>query len=292
MNTTNEYHSAYAGFHYFIGHSKKYPLLPFALDGLGLFRKTLYVNRPDGIDSYQWTQCVSGIGEYYHNNKIYTLTPGTGIFIPAKVRHQYHNITADFCVNYLFFGGALASELMEHLHLTEPAVYALNHPECILKYEDQMMALYLSNDENARYEISKILYCCIFDIANDIFKVLPNASSKENLLVHQAINFMWLHYSEPAIGLQEIASALKVSKEHLCRVFKKNTQMTTTAYMEEIRTCEAKNMMLKYPDKTIGEISYLCGFDSPSYFGVVFKKLEHMTPLEFRRGHMHLNFDS
>lgn len=182
-------------------------------------------------------------------------------------------------------------ELMTHFRLNKPAVYILNHPERILQYEDQMMAMYLADTEGSAYEISKILFCCIFDLVHDVHKVLPNSSSKENILVHQAIKYMKHNYSR-MIGLQEIAETLEVSKEHLCRVFKKHTQTTITTYLEEIRVCEAKNMILKYPDKTIGEISCLCGFDSPSYFCVIFKKREHMTPLEFRRGHKRLSLDS
>lgn len=291
MSITNEYHSTYAGHHYFIGHAKKYPLLPYALDGLGLYRKQGYINRPDGIESYQWTQCVSGTGEFFYNNKVFTITPGMAIYVPAHFEHQYHNISSDFCVNYLYFGGALMTELMAHFHMLKPAVYVLNHPERVLEYEDQMMALHLSNGENTAYEISKILYCCIFDIVHDINKVLPNAGSKENILVHQAIRFMQAHYAQP-IGLQEIAENLTISKEHLCRIFRKNTKTTISAYLEEIRICEAKNMILKYPGKTIGEICHLCGFDSPSYFSVIFKKREHMTPLEFRHDHKRLSLDS
>ena len=212
------------------------------------------------------------------------------IYIPANFEHQYHNISSDFCVNYLYFGGALMPELMTHFRLLKPAVFILNHPERVLEYEDQMMALHLSNCENAAYEISKILYCCIFDIVHDINKVLPNAVNKENILVHQAIGFMQAHYAQP-IGLQEIAKALSISKEHLCRIFRKNTKTTISAYLEEIRICEAKNIILKYPDKKIGEICHLCGFDSPSYFSVIFKKREQMTPLEFRNGHKRLNLD-
>lgn len=288
---TISFQSSYAGQHYFIGHAKKHPLLPYALDGLGIYRKQGYVNRPNGIESYQWTQCVSGSGEFFYNNKVFTLTPGMGIFIPANTEHQYHNTSPDFCVNYLYFGGALMSELMTHFRLTKPAVYNLNHPERILQYEDQMMAMYLADTEGSAYEISKILFCYIFDLVHDVNKVLPNSSSKENILVHQAIKYMKHNYSR-MIGLQDIAETLEVSKEHLCRVFRKHTQTTITAYLEEIRVCEAKNMILKYPDKTIGEISCLCGFDSPSYFCVIFKKREHMTPLEFRRGHKRLSLDS
>ena len=53
-------------------------------------------------------------------------------------------------------------------------------------------------------------------------------------------------------------------------------------YLAQVRVQHAKDLLV-YSNKTIGEISDETGFQDGSYFSVVFKRYENMTPGDYRR---------
>lgn len=81
--------------------------------------------------------------------------------------------------------------------------------------------------------------------------------------------------------LEEIAKQLYMTKYHLCHVFKKQTGMTVISYINTLRIQQACLFLHDTLDP-IDQISVKCGFQSPSYFNRVFKKLMGCTPKEFR----------
>ena len=53
-------------------------------------------------------------------------------------------------------------------------------------------------------------------------------------------------------------------------------------YIAQVRVQHAKELLV-YTDKSIGQISDETGFQDSSYFSVVFKKYENVTPGEYRK---------
>jgi AraC-like DNA-binding protein len=61
----------------------------------------------------------------------------------------------------------------------------------------------------------------------------------------------------------------------------KAEQTSPLAYLRD-RRMEAAIALLRTTDTPIHEIGRLCGFDSPSYFGKIFREYMSMTPKEYR----------
>lgn len=264
----------------FTGHAKKYPHLPLALDGLGIYHLQEHVDRPFGITCWQWVQCVKGKGELLLNGTAYILEEGAGVLLPPHQSHVYYALSDSWYTNFLCFSGALVDEIMNLLKLTEAGVYHLTQPERVLSYENRIFDISASNPIHCALDISKLLYSLLVDLSINIKSAHSTQSIISNEKIHAAICFMQEHFSEP-IGLVDIAAHVQLSKEYLCQLFKKTTNSTVLEYLTQIRLSEAKTALLKFPEKTIGDISRMCGFDTPSYFCAVFKKHEHMTALQF-----------
>lgn len=79
-----------------------------------------------------------------------------------------------------------------------------------------------------------------------------------------------------------IAHAAGLSRSHLTRQFKAATGFTLHAYLEEMRTIRAKEL-LKEDSLPIKEISYRVGFRSHSSFSTAFVQKTGVTPLHYRR---------
>lgn len=83
------------------------------------------------------------------------------------------------------------------------------------------------------------------------------------------------------ITLAELAENVNVSSQHLCRQFKKRMNMRPIEYLNKKRISVSKALLLE-GGKSISDISREVGFSSPTYFGMVFKNQESISPSQFK----------
>lgn len=85
-------------------------------------------------------------------------------------------------------------------------------------------------------------------------------------------------------SLAEIAKKYNLSISSLSHQFKKITGISVMNYLLSCRIASAKNFLVK-TDLSIGEITELCGFSDNSNFSRTFKKLNGISPTEFRNNY-------
>lgn len=106
-------------------------------------------------------------------------------------------------------------------------------------------------------------------------------SHEDPVLVANAKKYIQDRYREQ-LSLDEAARAVNASTRHFCKVFKEATGITFTDYLSRVRVEKAK-AMLKNMNLRVSEIAFAVGFDSISQFNRSFKRIEGLTPTEFRR---------
>ena len=84
-----------------------------------------------------------------------------------------------------------------------------------------------------------------------------------------------------SINLNTAADLVHLSKSAFCKFFKRTTGKTFSDYISEVRIGHACRL-LSESDKTIADICYHAGFESPTYFNRVFLKKKGIKPREFR----------
>ncbi len=94
-------------------------------------------------------------------------------------------------------------------------------------------------------------------------------------------NYIQEHYKELR-GLDAIAERFGISRSYLCRVFKKQTGITVTEYMNRLKVQHAVKL-LQETELAVNEIASASGFDNVIYFNRVFKRIRGVTPKEERR---------
>ena len=82
------------------------------------------------------------------------------------------------------------------------------------------------------------------------------------------------------------AQHLNVSENYLNRCVKNTYSKNCKTVIQETAITQSQVLMFE-TRKDISEISYLMGFDNPSYFSRVFKKVTGHTPTQFRKSMMH-----
>jgi len=128
------------------------------------------------------------------------------------------------------------------------------------------------NSLNALFEVMYDEYC-------DLVK--ERAITGYSPLVQQAAQYLMVNFSKP-LNLQQLSQYCLVHPSHLSRQFKKETGDTLTDYQNRLRIDEAK-LILKKERISIDLVAGQVGFEDAGYFARLFKKLEGMTPSEYRK---------
>jgi len=87
------------------------------------------------------------------------------------------------------------------------------------------------------------------------------------------------------ITIEELAELVGVTPPYLSRLFKKETGVSVSEYVQQLKMEAARNMLL-YSDFTPAKISSILAFPDQSYFTQVFKKYTGLTPRKFQSVHL------
>ena len=87
---------------------------------------------------------------------------------------------------------------------------------------------------------------------------------------------------DQAITLDTICKEACISKFHLIRSFKKLYGVTPYQHLTFLRIKKAKDLL--QTNLPISAVCYHLGFDSPTSFSGLFKKIAGKTPMDFQRG--------
>jgi two-component system response regulator YesN len=105
-------------------------------------------------------------------------------------------------------------------------------------------------------------------------------SNHGNELVSKAKDYIQAHYNKQ-ITLESICAHISISKNYFSSLFKKETGMNVWDYLTIVRIEYAKKLLVKTTLKNY-EIAEQIGYENPSYFTKMFKKLTGSLPHEYR----------
>ncbi|WP_020574354.1 helix-turn-helix transcriptional regulator [Actinopolymorpha alba] len=88
------------------------------------------------------------------------------------------------------------------------------------------------------------------------------------------------HFSNP-ITLAELALVVGVSPTHLCHLFRNAVGLSPFQYLQRYRMRRARDL-LETTDLVVADIGRRVGFSDPAYFSRAFRRLEGMTPSQYR----------
>lgn len=93
------------------------------------------------------------------------------------------------------------------------------------------------------------------------------------------------HYKEP-LTLDLLAEKANVNKYYLSHIYKEAYGISPISYMIACRIQEGKRLLAD-TDLSLSQISSILGFSSPSYFSQSFRKVEGISPVEYRKARQH-----
>lgn len=253
--------------------------LPFYIVGVGVEQWQFPLDRPEGYEFPQILVSANGEGEISIGGKTEKLAEGAVIYIPPHCPHSYHAAVKDWYLDWICFSGSEAIPLLEKWGLNR--YQSINGgSERIRQAIAKAYYTIIGDRLYGNHYASAILYDILIEYRRLAGNRLSARESGSSASMAEVLKFIEENYSSP-VKLPTLAEIAGVTEQHLCRLFKKNLGMRPMEYLAKLRIRHAKELLV-YSEKSIAEIAEETGFVDNSYFTVVFKKYEGMTPGEYR----------
>ena len=270
-----------------------YTLSPFARSSLlhlqevgSLTAIRPHTSKREKLQSYLCFLVEDGEGELIYEGKKYELRSGDVVFIDCRKAYSHStgmNLNAGlWSLRWCHFYGP-----------SMPAIYAKYCERgglAVIRGADvDQYATIISDIYTLASSSDYIRDMRINGKLNDLLTLLMESSwhreahtnAPKKMEISQVKSFLDEHYKEK-LSLESVASHFFIDKHYLARLFKEHYGVTLVTYLQQVRITHAKRM-LRFTDKSIEEIGLECGIGELNYFSRVFKKLEGVSPSEFRR---------
>lgn len=105
--------------------------------------------------------------------------------------------------------------------------------------------------------------------------------SKSTPILKPAFDYIAVHFNKK-ISVKEMADLCHISTSYFSKLFVQQTRMTFSDFVIILRLEWAKQQ-LAHSENSIADIGYGAGFGDSSHFIKTFKRIEGITPLQYRR---------
>lgn len=222
---------------------------------------------------------ISGKGVYSANGVDYPLQKGDGFLIIPNESTSYRADEEDPWEYYwVGFHGAEAPHLLSSAGIdTNNLVFHYDKDEKLKKILSDLF--YTATNYPSR-ELAMIGYLYLFF---SCITYLPHMSPKNfpEVYLDKAIAYIQ-NNSSYKISVNDIAKYVGIERSYLYRIFKDALDCSVNQYIQNYKIEKAKNMLLQ-KDLPIQVISNSLGFEDPSHFTKVFKRICKITPLTYRK---------
>lgn len=238
------------------------------------------------LSSYLFFIVLSGSGRLVYEKMEYPLAAGDCVFIDCMKPYSHETSNDLWKLQWVHFNGSNMGGVYEKY--SKRGGQPVFRPAVLPGYTGLLDLIFTiaSTDDYLRdmkiYEKLAGLLTKIMEISWVPEKQvkLPRGSTREYSLldVKNWIDDNW----QKKIVLDDLAEMFYINKFYLTRLFKRQYGRSVVSYVLDLRITAAKKM-LRFSGESVETIGRKCGFEDVNYFSRSFKKIEGISPMEYRR---------
>lgn len=241
-----------------------------------------HIKQRKNLKSFLFFTVLDGQGTLEIDHKIYQLKKDDFIFIDCQ--QEYIQKTNNWIIQWVHFYGPTMNNIYEK-YTERGGKQIFQARENKKKYQEILQNILIIvqsqdyiKDMHLCEQLTSLLTLLMQD-SWDMSQRKINSQSKRN--VQDIKEYIDNNYREP-LTLAQISKKFYIDKYYLSRIFKEQFDQTVTSYINLVRITKAKRL-LRFTDKSIAMVAQEVGISDTNYFTRTFKKIENMTPSEYRR---------
>ncbi len=235
-------------------------------------------------DHYLIHYVHSGKGIFQIGDTTYHLKAGNGFLICPDIVTFYQADEKDpWHYSWVGFHGLKAESYLMETGLTE------KHP--IFEYtEDDFIENCFYEMAEAYYlkrggDVKRLAYLCLF-----LYKLIQtntkdlyysSKESRHDAYINEALQFIEMNYSRK-FTIDMLANFVGLNRSYLNSIFKEELGKTLQQYLMEFRILKACEL-LESDALSIGDVSRSVGYSDQLLFSKVFKRIQGVTPSEYKK---------
>ena len=236
-------------------------------------------------------------GRVIHERQVIMITNGEGVFesahasFPVKAgsivilhKDQWHRYKPDketgWHEYWVGFDGPLADLIFSK------SILKKDHPVLDIGDHEVLLNQFLKIFnllEMRKPGFEKVAACYVpvmLAFIESFLKMKPLQGKRIESIVQKAQVVLSENFDQP-VDFHHLAAELAVSYSWFRKMFKAYTGISPHQYVLKLRLQKARDI-LTYTSKSIKEVAFECGFESPYYFSKYFKADTNYTPSDFR----------
>ncbi|MBD8067583.1 AraC family transcriptional regulator [Bacillus sp. PS06] len=158
-----------------------------------------------------------------------------------------------------------------------PRIGSVNQSKYVESIFENMVSVGVTNTPETALRQQIHFEELFIQLQKDVMTV-PNAT--ENV-TEKALSYIQQHYKED-IKMEDIANELHFHSDYITRCMQKTIGMSPIHYLNKYRIGQAKRLLTKTNDKVM-TISKSVGIQDHTYFSKLFKKMEGVSPSDYRQ---------
>lgn len=254
--------------------------LPLYVDSIGYDWTQELINRPKGYPYIHWLQTYEGSGTIQIEDREIELKPHQGILINRGIPNSYFANNENWQTGYFTFGGSLVAEITaalgfrDYLYLDryEPKIFNF-----IKTHYDEIE----SHDQFNLYGSSELVYQFLLLLKKYMVSNPRNQEIYQKIIepVLKLIN----HSYTNDLQNTDFQAVTHYSTQYILEAFRMYYGSSPHQVLVDLRIRKAKELLLNQPELSVEEVGRRVGFNTYSYFILMFKRSEKVTPGRFRR---------
>jgi AraC-like DNA-binding protein len=244
-----------------------------------------HTNSRDGMTSFLFFIVTNGSGSLNYDGEEHELHAGDCVFIDCKKAYSQSSSKDDlWSLKWAhFYGFNLRGIYAKYIERGGQPVFTPKDSTPLSDILTQLLELSSSEEHIRDMKINEKITSLLTLIMAESWH--PENNTPRNGLKKQSLHnvkvYLDEHYKEK-ITLDSLSDQFYINKFYLTRMFKEQFGATVLSYLDQVRITHAKHL-IRFSDMTIENIGREVGIDDGAYFNRVFKKVEGVTPGEYRR---------
>lgn len=244
--------------------------------------KRPHVSDRSNLASYLFFIVEKGSGILTYEGNICHLKEGDCAFLDCHKAYSHHTSRELWTLEWVhFYGPNMGAIYAKYVERGGKPCFTCGHAREYSSLIKDLYEIAASDSYIKDMQIYEKLTALLTLLMEEGWSAEKGAYNSKKRNLQGVKEYLDEHYSEK-IRLDTLSELFYINKFYLTRIFKEQFGMSITEYVLQLRITKAKQL-LRFSDKTVEEIAGICGMKDANYFSRMFKKVEGVSPGQFRR---------